>query len=88
MALLASLPAMYGQKKAEAAPQQIAELGKCPLASGKVILDCRVGYRTFGTLNADRTNVVVMPSFLNGDSEDLIGLFGPKRGYRLVDTTK
>jgi homoserine O-acetyltransferase len=88
MALLASLPAMHGQKKAEAAPQQIAELGTCRLANGKVILDCRVGYRTFGTLNANRTNVVVMPSFLNGDSEDLVGLFGMKRGYRLVDIAK
>ena len=42
--------------------QQIAELGQCPLANGQVIEDCRVGYRTYGHLNADRGNVVVMPT--------------------------
>jgi len=69
--------------------QQIAELGTCKLGSGEVILDCKVGYRTFGTINAERTNVVVVPSWLNGRSEDLLSLFGTKPGgQRLVDTTK
>jgi homoserine O-acetyltransferase len=68
---------------------KIAELGKCELASGKVILDCRVGYRTYGTLDEAKGNAVIMPSWLNGRSEDLSPLFGaapsPKR---LVDTSR
>lgn len=69
--------------------QQIAELGTCKLAGGEVILDCRIGYRTFGELNSDRTNVVVMPSWLNGRSEDLLPLFGTTRSHlRLVDTSR
>lgn len=74
---------------AQEGEQKIAELGTCKLASGEVILDCRVGYRTFGTLNAERTNVVVMPTWLNGRSEDLVSLFEAKPGpQRLVDTSK
>jgi homoserine O-acetyltransferase len=69
--------------------QKIAELGTCKLESGEVVLDCRVGYRTFGELNAERTNVVVMPTWLNGRTEDLLSLFGTKPGKsRLVDTSK
>jgi homoserine O-acetyltransferase len=69
--------------------QKIAELGSCPLESGKVVLDCRVGYRTFGKLNADASNVVVMPSWLNGRSEDLAPFFGTEETrHRLVDTSR
>ena len=72
-----------------AAPQQIANLGTCPLASGQVILDCRIGYRTFGSLNAAKDNAVLMPTWLNGRSEDLLSLFGPTpTSQRLVDTSK
>ncbi len=74
---------------ARAQEQKIAELGTCRLASGAEILDCRIGYRTFGTLNSAKNNVVVVPSWLNGRSEDLVSLFGPThRGTRLVDTSK
>lgn len=68
---------------------KIAELGTCKLASGKAILDCRAGYRTYGTLDAAKDNAVIMPTWLNGRSEDLSPLFGatpsPKR---LVDTSR
>jgi homoserine O-acetyltransferase/O-succinyltransferase len=74
---------------AEEGAQQIAELGSCPLGSGQVIRDCKVGYRTFGRLNADGSNVVIMPTWLNGRSEDLISLFGEKStAQRLVDTSR
>lgn len=54
-----------------------------------MILDCRVGYRTFGKLDGSRSNVVIMPTWLNGRSDDLIGLFGSgPGGTRLVDTSK
>jgi homoserine O-acetyltransferase/O-succinyltransferase len=74
---------------AQEGAQKIAELGQCPLASGKVVLDCKVGYRTFGVMNSDGSNVVVMPSWLNGRSDDLIPFFGEKStSHRLVDTSR
>jgi homoserine O-acetyltransferase len=66
---------------------QIAELGQCKLENGQVIEDCRVGYRTFGHLNAAGDNAVLMPTWLYGKSEDLISLFGDgSLPQHLVDT--
>ena len=74
---------------AEEGAQRIAELGRCQLSSGQAILDCRVGYRVFGALNRKKDNAVIMPTWLNGRSEDLVALFGPRPGpQRLVDTAK
>ena len=69
--------------------QQIANLGKCSLESGQVIENCKVGYRTFGTLNAKGDNVILMPTWLNGRSVDLRSLFGtlPSTSH-LVDTSR
>ena len=84
-AVSVTLPRLSAQGDA----QQYAELGRCPLASGQVIEECRVGYRTFGKLNEKRDNVVIMPSWLNGRSDDLIPLFGAEPSTkRLVDTSK
>ena len=73
------------------APQQgtlqMAELGRCPLINGQVILDCRVAYRTFGKLDAARDNAVAMPTWLNGRSDDLVSLFGSQPSS-LVDTSR
>jgi homoserine O-acetyltransferase len=66
---------------------QMAELGRCELESGQWIEDCRVGYRTFGKLDAAQDNAVLMPTWLYGTSKDLIGLFGEDGAAgRLVDT--
>jgi homoserine O-acetyltransferase len=58
---------------------QFAELGDCPLASGEVIRDCRLGYRTFGQLNESRSNALLFPSWYGGTAEDLVsfGYIGP-----------
>jgi homoserine O-acetyltransferase len=66
-------------------PPTIAVLGTCPLARGGAIPDCQLAYRAFGKLNETRTNVVLVPTWLLGRSEDWIPLLGP-RGY--VDTTR
>lgn len=80
----ATLPAYAQQGK-----QRVASLGICPLASGQQIQDCRIGYRTFGTLDSARDNAVVMPSWLNGRSEDLIPLIGPRPSAgTLIDTSR
>src|ERR1700744_5805863 len=74
---------------AEDSAQQFADLGLCTLDSGQTIKHCRVGYRTFGTLNTAGDNAVLMPTWLNGRTEDLLSLVGPAPSKtRLIDTTK
>lgn len=63
--------------------QQIAELGTCALESGQPIQECRIGYRTYGKLNGDKSNVVLFPTWFTGKTENLA--FVPKD---LVDTKK
>ncbi|MDQ3907488.1 MAG: alpha/beta fold hydrolase [Acidobacteriota bacterium] len=65
--------------------QQFARLGDFRLESGETLRDCRVGYRTFGAMNADRSNVILFPTWASGTTEQLASNFGPGR---LVDTSK
>lgn len=69
---------------AHAQEQQFANIGDLKLQNGGVIRNCRVGYRTFGTLNRDRSNVVVFPTWAGGTTEQLKGSIGPGK---LVDST-
>jgi len=64
---------------------RFAALGDYTLESGRVIEDCRLGYRTFGRLNPERTNALLFLTWLAGTSEDLArhGYIGPER---LADT--
>jgi len=50
---------------------QFASLGDFKLNNGEVIHDCRIGYRTFGQLNADRSNAILMPTWAGGTTEEL-----------------
>lgn len=65
--------------------QEFFELKDLQLESGQTLPVCRVGYRTFGTLNSDRSNAVLFPTWFSGKSEDLAAFMG---AGRLVDTTK
>ncbi len=47
------------------ADQQFADLGDFQLDNGEVIRNCRIGYRTYGTLNADRSNPSLTPQIAN-----------------------
>ncbi len=51
--------------------QKFADLGDFKLISGEVLKNCRIGYRTFGKLNADRSNIVVIPTWAGGTTEQL-----------------
>jgi homoserine O-acetyltransferase len=64
---------------------RVAELGECPLESGEAIEDCRVTYRTFGQLDAARSNAVLFTTQLAGNSAQIAQYVGPDG---LVDTTK
>jgi len=69
--------------------QQFASLGECQLDSGQRIEDCRVGYRTFGHLNAARDNAVLVPTWLFGTSGELVSLFGDAaKPEQIIDTSR
>lgn len=85
--LFAGITALHAQKSDGS--QQFASLGQCPLESGQQIRDCRVGYRTFGHLNAARDNAVLIPTWLYGTSGELASLFGDgSKPGQLIDTTR
>ncbi len=65
--------------------QQFARLGDFKLESGEVIRDCRIGYRTFGKLNDDKSNAILFPTWAGGTSEQAKSNFGPGK---LIDTDK
>jgi homoserine O-acetyltransferase/O-succinyltransferase len=69
--LLAALP-----RAAQAQEQKFAELGDFKLESGEVIRRCRIGYRTFGRLDARRSNAVLVLTWFTGNSGMLAGTFG------------
>ena len=64
--------------------QQFANIGDLKLENGGVIRQCRIGYRTFGKLAADKANVVVFPTWASGTTEQLASSIGPGR---LIDST-
>jgi homoserine O-acetyltransferase len=81
------LPAQDGQ-------QRFAALGDFRLESGEVIRDCRIGYRTWGKLDAPRANAVLFPTWFSGTTAQLAGNFAagkmldPGRYYIIaVDAT-
>ena len=57
--------------------QQFAQLGQCRLTSGEAITDCRLGYRTWGHLNADNSNAILFPTWFTGNSGELAESFSP-----------
>lgn len=70
---------------AQAPPQQLARIGDLRLESGEVIRDCRIGYRTFGTLNEDRSNAVLFPTWFTGKSEQIADSVGQGK---LIDASR
>ncbi len=68
---------------------QFASLGDFKLESGETIRDCKIGYRTFGALNPDKSNAVLFPTWFSGKSENLAGNIGSgKTPGRMVDTDR
>jgi homoserine O-acetyltransferase len=51
--------------------QKFFRSGECRLESGAVIRDCVIGYRTWGALNAAKSNAVLFPTWFTGTSKDL-----------------
>lgn len=61
---------------------QIASIGAFRTKSGGIIKNCKIGYRTTGKLNNDKSNVILWIPWLTGKSNDLINIIPS-----LMDTT-
>src|SRR4051812_44956954 len=66
--------------------QRFAELGDFKLESGETIRDLKLGYRIFGTINADRSNVVLYLTWAGGTTSQLN--LKPSDAGKLIDTNK
>ncbi|HSP88283.1 MAG TPA: alpha/beta fold hydrolase [Ignavibacteriaceae bacterium] len=55
------------------------------LVNGNIITDCNIGYRTFGKLNADKSNIIIYPSWFEGTSDGIENLISK---YQFIDTNK
>lgn len=55
----------------------IFDLGDWRLQRGATLRDCKLAYKTFGTLNADKSNVIVYPTWYSGQHYDNEWLVGP-----------
>ena len=56
--------------------QQIGQLHTCKLSNGRQIDDCFLGYRTWGTLNAQQSNAILFPSWFSGNSNNIANFVG------------
>ncbi len=65
--------------------QKYANLGNFKLENGDTIFDCKVGYRTYGKLNEEKSNIVLFPTYFNGTSEANARNLGTGK---LIDTSK
>ena len=65
--------------------QQFADIGNFKLENGGEILNCTIGYRTYGKMNADKSNIIIFPTWFGGTTKGLEGLIGPGK---IADSTK
>jgi homoserine O-acetyltransferase/O-succinyltransferase len=82
-ALLASLPAMAHTPQQP--PHQLYNEGDLKLESGEVIRDFSISYVTHGTLNAAKSNAILMVTAISGNHHRLDFMIGPGRA---LDTDK
>jgi homoserine O-acetyltransferase/O-succinyltransferase len=64
---------------------RVASLGDFELENGQAIRDCRIGYRTYGVLAADRSNAIVLTTWFAGSSAGYASWVGPGK---LFDSSK
>jgi homoserine acetyltransferase len=62
-----------------------AQLGNFKLTNGDTIYNCKIGYRIFGEMNKDKSNIILFPTWFGGTTEGLINLIGPNK---LIDSDK
>ena len=62
-------------------PHQTHALGELKLESGEVIRDFSISYVTHGTLNANKSNAVLMVTAIGGNHHRIDYLIGPGRAF-------
>ena len=71
-------------------PYETYEIPELELVCGRTLRPARIAYRTYGELNADKTNAIVYPTWYSGrhwDNEWLIGdgmALDPSRWFIIV----
>ena len=88
--MLTALAALWlaGQAQAHAPnqpPHQLYRIGDLTLESGEVIKDFAISYVTHGTLNAKKSNAILMVTAISGNHHRLDFLIGPGKA---LDTDK
>lgn len=83
LVLLAASPALAHRPGDP--PHQTYQMGDLKLESGEVIRDFAISYVTHGTLNAKKSNAILMVTALTGNHHRLDFLIGPGKA---LDTTK
>ncbi|MCJ2089745.1 alpha/beta fold hydrolase [Methylobacterium sp. E-005] len=63
-----------------APPHRTEPLGDLPLESGETIRDFAISYVTHGTLNADKSNAILMTTAIGGNHHRIDFLIGPGKG--------
>ena len=61
------------------------DLGDVKLLSGKILQSAKIAYKTYGTLNKNSDNVIVLPTFYTGTHKRNEGFFGKGRA---IDPSK
>ena len=55
------------------------ELGVIEILSGETLLSAKLAYKTYGALNSDKNNVILLPTFYTGTHKRNEGFFGANR---------
>ena len=58
---------------------RIFDLGNIVLKSGEKLLNAKLAYKTYGSLNKDSSNVILLPTFYTGTHKRNEGFFGNNR---------
>jgi len=64
--------------------QKFYNAGNFKLENDETIVDCKIGYRTFGILNQDNSNAILYPTWFGGTSQNVANLISPDK---LIDST-
>jgi homoserine O-acetyltransferase len=83
--LIGSLPGAVAAHRPGGPPHQLYQIGDFKLESGEVIKDFAISYVTHGTLNARKSNAILMVTVLSGNHHRLDFLIGPGKA---LDTSK
>src|SRR5699024_4949841 len=60
-------------------PYEFYQLGDFTLEDGGVIPNCKLAYRTYGNMNKDKDNVILIPTWFSGTSQGYEPYIGKNR---------